>query len=230
MTGRLVLIPTPIDDQSPLEPTAHAMLMKAALERPEHSVFAIEDLKPGRARWLSWGLPREVVDDFVLYNEHTREEIRGELLERMYMGSDVYLMSDGGLPAFCDPGRHLVAACHRDGLSVTSTPFPNSTLLALALSGFDHNEFLFKGFLPVEKGERKKALGEIAKRSGTIVLMETPYRLTRLLEELNGLWKGQAFMALDLCMPSQELILGSISDIARRCKGQKREFVLILSR
>lgn len=230
MTGRLVLVPTPIDDQTPLEPVAHAMLMKAATDRLDRSVFVIEDLKPGRARWLSWGLPREVVDEFVLYNEHTREEARGELLERMYMGSDVYLMSDGGLPAFCDPGQHLVAACHRDGLKVTSTPFPNSTLLALALSGFDHSEFLFKGFLPVEKADRKRVLNDISKRSGTLILMETPYRLTRLLEELDGVWKGQAFIALDLCMPSEELIMGSISDIAKRCKGQKREFVLVLNK
>lgn len=230
MTGRLVLVPTPIDDQTPLEPVAHSMLIKAATTRASQSIFAIEDLKPGRARWLSWGLPREVVDDFVLYNEHTRENVRGELLEKMYMGFDVYLMSDGGLPAFCDPGRHLVAACHRDGLTVTSTPFPNSTLLALALSGFDHDEFLFKGFLPVEKGERKKSLSDLCKRTGTIVLMETPYRLSRLLEELEGQWKGQAFLALDLCMSTQELILGPISDLAKRYKGQKREFVLILSK
>ncbi len=230
MTGRLILVPTPIDDQTPLEACAHAMLLKAATDRRETSVFAIEDLKPGRARWLSWGLPRDVVDDFVLYNEHTREELRASLLERMYMGCDVYLMSDGGLPAFCDPGRHLVDACHRDGLEVTSTPFPNSTLLALALSGFSHDEFLFKGFLPVEKGERRRAMGELSKYKGTIVLMETPYRLTRLLEELESVWKGEAFLALDLCMPSQELSRGRLSDLAKRHKGQKREFVLILSR
>ena len=47
-------------------------------------------------------------------------------------------MSDGGLPAFCDPGKELVAACHRNNVKVTSSPFQNSIVLALALSGFDH--------------------------------------------------------------------------------------------
>ena len=70
MQGTLTLIPTPIDEENPLEQVACALLKKAALEERENSVFVIEELKIGRQRWLRFGLPRECVDSFILLNEH----------------------------------------------------------------------------------------------------------------------------------------------------------------
>lgn len=46
----LMLIPTPIDERSPLSPDAFSVMMSALEQAPEKSVFAIEDLKPGRDR------------------------------------------------------------------------------------------------------------------------------------------------------------------------------------
>ena len=155
MKGSLILIPTPIDDRSELEPTAKAML-KEALEKKD--IICVEELKEGRRRWIRFGLDKAAIEDFVLYNEHTRDGIREDLIRSLKEGRNVYLMSDCGLPAFCDPGADLVSRCHDLEIKVTSAPFANSIALAVALSGFDHSRFIFEGFISAKKDIRMKEI------------------------------------------------------------------------
>jgi 16S rRNA (cytidine1402-2'-O)-methyltransferase len=230
MKGTLYLIPTPIDETSPLEQSAFELLNKAATEEKESSVFIIEDLKPGRRRWLRFKLPRDLVESFVLCNEHTAKVVSKEILAELKKGKNAYIMSDGGLPAFCDPGRELVDLCHKSNIKVTATPFANSISLALALSGYNHNKFVFEGFLPVEKEKRSKELLNLKNEKRTLILMDTPYRMKRLLEELQEVFgkKREIFLALDLNAESEELLRGSASHLLKSISNYKREFILIL--
>lgn len=231
--GQLTLIPTPIDELGQLEQVAHALLLDRATNYPDQSLFVIEDLKPGRRRWLHWKLPRESVDSFVLYNEHTATVASEDLLNSLKQGRNVYLMSDGGLPAFCDPGIELVNRCHQHGIKVTSTPFANSISLALALSGLDHRRFIFEGFLPLKAEERQLALQNILNQSTTAVLMDTPYRFKKLLEEINSALKQlgrekQVFVAMDLNRETEELLRGTAEELLKKIRDFKREFILIV--
>lgn len=227
--GTLTLIPTPLSDEHPLEPVALSLLLKAATECLEESIFVIEDLKPGRRRWLHFGLPREVVDKFVLYNEHTEKTVIEQLLNDLKSGKNVYLMSDGGLPAFCDPGVHLVHMCHKERIKVTATPFPNSVMLALSLSGLSHEEFYFAGFLPLEENSRKEKIKFLINESKiTSIVMDTPYRLKRVLNEFDQEHTCKIFLALDLGMVSEELFYASPKEILGQLLEFKREFILIV--
>lgn len=232
--GKLILVPTPISESGSLEPVAFEMLNQAATSQFDNSIFVIEDLKPGRKRWLDFGLPRTAVDHFVLYNEHTAEKISHELLGKLKQGSNVYLMSDGGLPAFYDPGVELVRLCHQNNVKVTSTPFFNSIALAVALSGFNHKKFWFEGFLPLDKDERKNVLEKCLGNQHMSIVMDTPYRLKRLLEEIaeiakEGRNKKKLFLAMDLNSTSEELLIGNALELIARIKDFKREFILIIS-
>lgn len=223
----LILVPTPIDEENPLEGTA-LDLLKTACE--DGSFIAIEDLKPGRRRWIRWGLPREKVDDLILYNEHTRDELNQDLIQKMKSGKKLFLMSDGGLPAFCDPGQELVNLCHEHDIKVTSTPFYNSTILALALSGFPHQKFIFEGFLPAKKDERESALKKVLENRNTIILMDTPYRLKSLLLDLDKFSpRREIFLAMDLNAKEEALLRGTPKQISKKIENFKREFVLVLS-
>jgi len=227
MKGKLVLVPTPLDDESPLEPVAFARLVKAC---EDHDIIAIEDLKPGRRRWIHWGLPREKVDSFILYNEHTQAEHNKELIANLKKGKNVFLLSDGGLPAFCDPGRELVDLCHKFNIVVTATPFCNSISLAVALSGFVPDKFFFEGFLPLDRAEREKELKRISKMREAVVLMDTPYRLKKLLAEIEEeIPSRQLFLGLDLNFSTEECLRGDAKQIISSLKEFKREFILILS-
>ncbi len=234
-SGILTLVPTPLSEDGILEPVAFARLNFAALEESDNSVFVIEDLKPGRRRWLHFGLPRQAVENFVLYNEHTCLEASKSLLSELQKGKNVFLMSDGGLPSFYDPGIELVKMCHQNKIKVTSTPFCNSVVLALALSGCSHKKFWFEGFLPLDSAQREQVIKKLLNQKETSVLMDTPYRLKRVLEEFQSAFaansgiKRKLFVALDLNGAKEELHLGSPAELLGRIIDFKREFILIVS-
>lgn len=225
----LILVPTPIADDLPLEPRAHALLLEEAMK--EEVILLVEEHKVGRQRWIKWGLPREAIEKFILFNEHTQEKLVPEIIKEMKQGKKVYLLSDCGLPAFCDPGQGLVNACHKNRIKVTATPFPNSIALALALSGFSHDRFNFSGFIPVKEPERSKWMKQELARPETLIWMETPYRLGKLLDEITKTnTSRELFLGMDLGHTSEQLLRGMAKDLVKLLKeGEKREFVLIIS-
>ncbi len=228
MSGLLTLVPTPIDDSSPLCAVAKAKLL-TAVEGGE--LILVEELKAGRRRWLHFGLPREAIDSFVLYNEHTRADLVPELIQSLKKGRNIYLMSDCGLPAFCDPGQELVDRCHLNKIKVTSTPFANSIALAVALSGFPHQRFIFEGFISAKKELRGKEIKRVLNQKEMTILMDTPYRLKKLLEELRlHNCNRIIFLGLDLNSDKETLLRGDISFILNNITDFKREFILILGK
>lgn len=226
--SKLILVPTPIADDVPLEKTALDKLMIECLR--EDVLLLVEEHKVARQRWLKWGLPREAIEKFQLYNEHTSEKMKDEVIKELKSGKTVFLMSDCGLPAFCDPGQNLVDLCHKQKILVTATPFPNSIALAVALSGFSHSRFSFSGFVPVKEPERQSWMQNELKRPEMLVWMETPYRLRKLLEDLGKTGtKRDVFLGMDLGSPTEKLLRGSASSLLRQLQeGEKREFVLLV--
>ena len=107
--------------------------------------------------------------------------------------------------------------------------------MALALSGFSHKKFWFEGFLPLENADRTEVIKKLLQQKHTSILMDTPYRLKRVLEEFSEVWAKEnrfnkkIFLAMDLNSESEELQLGTPSDLLNAIKDLKREFVLILS-
>lgn len=226
--GTLYLIPTPIDEQNMLNVEAFELLNKYALD--ENSIIVVEDLKPARKRWIHFKLPREAIERFRQLNEHNTQNSSLELITELKNGKNVFIMSDGGLPAFCDPGKDLVYQCHKNRIKVTATPFFNSVILALALSGLDHDEFYFQGFLPKDSDDRKKVIEKLASTKITTIVMDTPYRLKRLLEEILECksFTKEIFLALDLNSSTEELYLGTADKILKTVTDFKREFILIV--
>ena len=226
---QLILVPTPIQDDHPLESMAREKLLADAMK--EDVLILVEEHKIGRQRWLKWGLPREAIEKFILFNEHTQEKIQNDILKEITSGKTAYLLSDCGLPAFCDPGQKLVDACHKQGLKVTATPFPNSIALALALSGFSHQSFVFSGFIPVKEPERSAWVKKELSRRETQIWMETPYRLKKLLEELEKTkMTREVFLGCDLGGSNELLIRGPLSHVLKKVgENDKREFVLIIA-
>lgn len=224
----LILVPTPLQDDLPLESVALKILSENWMK--ENVILLVEEHKVARQRWLKWGLPRDAIEKFILFNEHTQKETTPEILKKLKSGSDAYLLSDCGLPAFCDPGQALVDQCHRQNIKVTATPFPNSIALAVSLSGFSHETFIFSGFVPVKEPERSQWMKRELKRPETLVWMETPYRLKKFIEEIAKLeTKRDLFLALDLGSPNEKLVRGRPEKVASLIpEGDKREFVLLI--
>ena len=227
--GELILIPTPIQDDHPLESVAREMLLKDCLSADV--LILVEEHKIGRQRWLRWGLPREAIEKFILFNEHTQDKLTSDIMKEIKAGKRAYLLSDCGLPAFCDPGQVLVDSCHKQRVKVTASPYPNSISLALALSGFSHSSFVFSGFIPVKEPDRTEWIKKELKRPETMIWMETPYRLKKLLEEMvSQNLNREVFLACDLGGSDELLLRGNTGMILKSLGDkEKREFVLVIA-
>lgn len=229
--AKLILVPSSVTEGGSLSPA-----LKETLEAAWSSGagICVEDLKPGRRRWLKWGLPRQAIDDFITYNEHTRDELDAKITAELKSGRSFYLISDGGTPAFCDPGRSLVFHCHQNGLKVGMINCDNSLLPAVALSGFTEGAFLFHGFPPKEKGERQEFFKQLYESDRCQVFMDTPYRLERVREEMGEACpkaqKGRHhFVLMDIERENESYLWGPLEKVLREKELGKREFVWVLA-
>ena len=62
------------------------------------------------------------------------------------------------MPCISDPGEQIVKDAIARGITVTPVPGASACVTALAVSGQDTARFVFEGFLPVPKKERRERL------------------------------------------------------------------------
>lgn len=173
----------------------------------------------------SHGLEKKPVD---FLNEHSRQRDVDSYVD-LCKDQFVCLVSDCGTPGFCDPGSDLVEACRKIGIEVRSVPGASSLMTLISLSGIRLESFLFLGFLPSENNERQKALQEVKKEKRALVLMDTPYRLSKLLMELRKVCPNRsAVLGMDLTKDQEKVFASTVSEIQSRVGETKAEFILLL--
>ena len=118
------------------------------------------------------------------YHEHNKYEKAAELVGKLQEGLNIALVTDAGTPGISDPGEELVKACYEAGIEVTSLPGASALVVALSMCGLSSRRFVFEGFLPLDKKERKDALLRIEKEVRTIVIYEAPHRIIKTLNDL----------------------------------------------
>ncbi len=224
----LLLVTTPIGETGELTPGVRELLLSHF--NKGHTLL-VEDIKPARRRWRAWDLPREAIEVFVAYNEHSRDRLDDELISRLKSGEEMILMSDGGTPGFCDPGRSLIEKCHQSQVKVSITESCNSLIPAVALSGFTEGAFEFLGFPPRDKDERKAFFKELFKKKTCQVFMDTPYRLDRVVSEVieaQGQEGRRHCIVMDINRDSEEIFWGSLKELKKAREMGKREFLWVI--
>lgn len=141
-----------------------------------------------------------------------------EIIARIRSGEAVAMVTDSGMPCISDPGARVVEACRVAGVTITSAPGPTAVTTALALSGFGGHGFLFAGFLPRKSGARRRTLEQCAALPVPAVFYESPYRLLKLLEEIEAVMGAErpVFVARELTKKFEELIRGTPTEIRRQ--------------
>jgi 16S rRNA (cytidine1402-2'-O)-methyltransferase len=183
--GKLYLIPTLLGDTSPREVLPAGL--GDILARIIH--FVVEDLRSAR-RFLK-KIDRDANIDnmhFFLLNEHSSPEEAEEILEVLRQGHDAGLLSEAGLPCIADPGSGLVSMAHAQGIRVIPLSGPSSITLALMASGFNGQNFAFRGYLPVDTKMRAAAIRKMEqsayREDQTQIFIETPYRNMQIFNAL----------------------------------------------
>ena len=89
------------------------------------------------------------------YYRHNTDEAGRQVLDRLLAGESCALCTDAGTPAISDPGEDLVALCAENGVPVVPLPGPCALTTALCASGLPTARFVFEGFLPMNRKNRR---------------------------------------------------------------------------
>lgn len=168
-----------------------------------------------------------------LLNEHNEIEQTQVILNKLLMnGISAAIISDAGTPLFADPGNDLVYQCNQNGITVVPVPGASSLMCALMVSGIKLEKFLYYGFLPANKEERRKAIKKLP-NNVDIVFLETPYRLKQLLADMRKILgqSRQAIIAYKLTQPQEKIFWGNLKELITMTQDlPKGEFVFILKK
>ncbi len=165
------------------------------------------------------------------YHEHNKREKGKTLIHKLLNGENIALVSDAGMPGISDPGEDLIKLAIESDIEVIVLPGPTASILALVLSGLPTGKFVFEGFLPSNKKERRESLSKIKNEERTIILYESPYRVKALLEDMLEIF-GERNIAVcrELTKKYEEVFRGSINESIDRFTQDepKGEFVIIV--
>ncbi|MGA2865463.1 MAG: 16S rRNA (cytidine(1402)-2'-O)-methyltransferase [Verrucomicrobiota bacterium] len=218
--GTLYLVATPIGNLEDIT-------LRALRTLRECDAVAAEDTRRTGQLLKHFGISKPLVSCFQ-FNEARRSE---EIIERLRRGEKIALVTDAGSPGISDPGERVVRAAIAAGLRVEPVPGPSALVAALTASGLPTQEFHFVGFLPHKSGQRRARLEELKTVPGTLVLYESPYRVAKLLAELQEVFpERQVVLARELTKKFEEYLRGRPAEllgaVARR--SLKGEFVALV--
>ncbi|MCJ7605573.1 MAG: 16S rRNA (cytidine(1402)-2'-O)-methyltransferase [Dehalococcoidales bacterium] len=163
------------------------------------------------------------------YYEHNKLAKLDRILDSLADG-DIALVSEAGMPGISDPGYELIAAAAQRGINVVPVPGPSAVVSALAVSGLPTDRFTYVGFLPNRAGARRKALETMAGEPGTLIVYESPHRLTAALEDiLSVLGDRRIAVCRELTKLYEEIYRGTISQAISHFTAPRGEFTLVIA-
>ena len=221
-SGTLYLVATPIGNLEDIT-------LRALRTLRECDVVAAEDTRRTGQFLKHFEISKPLLSCFQ-FNEARRS---GEIIDRLKRGETVALVTDAGSPGISDPGERVAQAVLAAGLRVESVPGPCALIAALTASGLPASEFHFAGFLAHKPGQRRKQLEKLKAISGTLVLYESPYRIERLLKELDEIVPERPVaLARELTKRFEEYLRGRPKEILEQLKRSslKGEFVVLIGR
>lgn len=206
MPGTLYIVATPIGNLEDITLRGLRILKEADL-------IAAEDTRHTKNLLAHHGIDRPLTS----YHEHNEKTKAHELVARLVRGENVALVSDAGTPTLSDPGYRLVREAIKAGINVAPVPGPSALTAALSASGLATDRFVFEGFLPAKKGERRERLSRLREETRTLIFYEAPHRLKKSLGDLlEILGDREAVLGRELTKIYEEFIRGRLTEVIAR--------------
>lgn len=218
MNGTLFLVATPIGNLEDITLRAIRILKEVdyiAAEDTRHSLKLLNHL--------------EITKPMISYHRHN-EEVRSEqLLEKLKEGKSIALISDAGTPGISDPGEEIVKKALQEDIKVVPIPGACAAINALIASGMDTKQFLFLGFLPLNKKNRKEQLNRIKGTDMTTILYEAPHKIKETLKDLiTILEQRKIVIAREITKVHEEYLKGTAKELLEKMIEPKGEMVLLI--
>jgi 16S rRNA (cytidine1402-2'-O)-methyltransferase len=220
MSGALYVVSTPIGNLGDITRRAAETLAAA-------DCVAAEDTRRTRALLTYLGIGGKRL---VKLDAHAGTRTVDELVHLIQNGESVALVTDAGTPSVSDPGTRLVRAMAASGILVVAIPGPSAVTAAVAVSGLVDGPFIFLGFLPRRGEKRKRWLRRVATSLEPLVLFEAPNRVRETLADLAAVAPERAAcVGRELTKIHEELIRGTLSELAGRDITERGEFTIVIA-
>jgi 16S rRNA (cytidine1402-2'-O)-methyltransferase len=221
MTGILYIVATPIGNLEDITFRAVRVLR-------EVDVVAAEDTRHTQILLNH----HKIHTPFTSYHEHNEKTKAQELVARLVQGQNIALVSDAGTPAISDPGFRLVVQAIRAGVRIIPIPGASALTAVLSAGGLPTDKFVFEGFLPARKMQRRERLQTLRDETRTLIFYEAPHRLKETLDDIGELLGNrEAVLAREVSKIHEEFLRGPVSELVRALSsGDVRgEVTLIIS-
>lgn len=219
-SGTLYVVATPIGNLEDITMRALRVLGEVAL-------IACEDTRHTRKLLTHFGIKTPQTS---YYREKEAEKTK-QIIQMLLAGRDVALVSDAGVPCISDPGFVLVNEARVEGIVVTPIPGPSALTTAISMAGIKADNFLFCGFLPARKAERRKTLQTLAGQTALLVFYESPHRLQQSLDDcLAVLGDRLVVVCKELTKVYERCLRGLISEVLAALSEEeiRGEFVVLV--
>lgn len=221
MKGKLYLVATPIGNYDDITLRALNVLKDA-------DIIVCEEYKEARRLLSQYDIDKELI----ALNEHNEADEAKTVVEKLKAGKMAALISDGGTPMFSDPGHILLDLCLAAGIDVIPVPGVNSLIPAITASALHVEQFYYYGWLSPKKEIRRQELNRLKKVNEVIALLDTPYRLKRILDDIIKAFgpKQQIVLAYKITMPEEQFFRNTADEVRKKVEkqGLKGEFVLLV--
>jgi 16S rRNA (cytidine1402-2'-O)-methyltransferase len=221
MPGILYIVATPIGNLEDIT-------LRALRVLKEVDVIAAEDTRHTQIL-LSH---HDIHTPLTSYHEHNEKTKAQDLVTRLARGQNIALVSDAGTPTISDPGFRLVVQAIRGGVRIIPVPGASALTAVLSATGLPTDRFVFEGFLPAKKRQRRERLQTLRHETRTLILYEAPHRLKDALDDIHELLGNrEAVLAREVSKVHEEFLRGPVSELIRELgSGDVRgEVTLIIS-
>ena len=218
--SKLYVVPTPIGNLDDIT-------LRAVRVLSDVDLILAEDTRTTQVLLRHLGIEKRMWSHHK-FNEHSAVEAVARTIES---GEAVALVSDAGTPGISDPGFLLVRTCLEHGIEIETLPGATAFVPALVDSGFPCDRFCFEGFLPAKKGRTKRLL-QLADEERTMIFYESPYRLTKTLEQFAGVFGPERPVSVsrELTKKFEQTGRGTLAEVAAHFAAHepKGEIVVVL--
>lgn len=185
-------------------------------------------------------------EKLIEFSEHTNEKEICEIINKILNCKIATLISDCGTPVLEDPGKTLLEYCYLNKILVSPIPGVSSITAAIMCLPFNFKEFYYAGLLSRDDKERERKLIYLKKLNIPIIILDTPYRMNKVLNAIKKVYSKNKIvgLCLDLTTDREEIIIDEIGNICDRFnsknedknknqkenkKEKKREFIIVIS-
>lgn len=220
MNGKLYLVATPIGNLEDITLRALKILK-------EVDIIAAEDTRQTLKLLNHYEISKPLIS-YYRHNEDIKSEI---LISKLLDGKNIAIVTDAGTPGISDPGEEIVKEAIKNNIEIIPIPGACALINGLIASGLNTKEFVFYGFLPMNKKNRKIKLEEISKENKTVILYEAPHKIENTLTDLlNYLGDVDCVIARELTKIHEEFKMGTIEELQKDIINPKGEYVIIIEK